>query len=194
MRIVACAALLIGSAAVAGIAVSSSAGGVGGYVSETGVPGHPYAQLYRQSVLGIAVTAAAVAGLLWSRCRWAALALLAAAPAVAVSGAVSCTDGCPLPPYAATTARDLGHAAASVIGVGCCALAMLAAAWLASGWLRHASRIAVAAGWPLLIATAAGILAVGRGTFTGLTERLGLAVCVGWLLAVAAGTLARPGP
>lgn len=176
------AAVLLGLLGVAGLLVTVAPGG-SGYVSEAGVPGTAYSWLYRAAVLAIAATAALLAVVL--PVLWVRLPLAAAVPAIAVSGTVTCTAGCPLPPYEPTTPADLIHAGGSILGVGLCALAMLAAARWESGRTRSVSLIAVAVGWPLLAATAIGIAAAGRGAFTGAVERLSLAVCLLWLIAVA---------
>jgi hypothetical protein len=186
-------AALLGLLATVGLIISQLHGGPLGYVSEAGVPGLRFADLYRASVLAIAVMAALLGYALWPAAGdrpgppgWAAAALLAtAAPMVAISAAVTCSEGCPLPPYEPTTTTDLVHAVASIIGVGCCALAMLVLAWRSEEPLRRVSRWAVALAWPVLVTTAVGILVVGRGAFTGLLERIGLAACIGWLVVVA---------
>lgn len=158
-----------------------------GYVSESGVAGTPHSELYRLSVLAVAGAAGLLAWLLRPTV-WSAAALLGAAtPLVALSAAVSCTSGCPLPPYEPTTPADLWHAGASGAGVACCALAMLQLARLARpGRLRLAARIAMAVAWPPLGATAILILALGRGPVTGQVERFALAACVVWLITTAA--------
>jgi hypothetical protein len=191
-------AMPVGLVAGAGLVITQLPRGLSGYVSEAGVPGSPFATFYQLSVLGIAVTAGLLGYALWpldrrqpgawwrDRRSWAAALLAAAAPMVAVSATVSCTEGCPLPPYEPTTLTDLVHAVSSIVGVGCCALAMAAVAWQSAGRLRAVSIVAVLAGWPVMLGTAIGIAAVGRGALTALLERLGLAVCVGWLVAIAA--------
>jgi hypothetical protein len=197
-------AMPVGLLAGAGLIISQLPRGLSGYVSEAGVPGSSLSGLYQLSVLGIAATAGLLGYVLWPTSRqhgrwwrgrraWAPAALLVtAAPMVAVSATVTCTTGCPLPPYEPTTPTDLVHAVASIIGVGCCALAMAALAWQAEGRLRTVSMVAVLAGWPVMLGTAIGIAAIGRGPLTALLERLGLAVCVGWLVSVAA--ILRRGP
>jgi len=63
--------------------------------------------------------------------RWAvgpagvALAFAAAAPLAATSGAVSCTPGCPLPPFESPSQSDIVHALASIGGFGLATGAML---------------------------------------------------------------------
>ena len=185
-RIVAAVAAVLGLVCAIALVLAVGSSTVGGYVSENGVAGSPHAALYRTGVLGIAIVAALLAIVLRKAQALAALPLAIAAPLITVSGAVSCTAGCPLPPYEPTTPADLVHAIASVLGVGCCALAMLALAWRGTGPSRLVSRFAVATGFPLLAATAVGIAAVGRGSLTGVMERLGLTVCALWLITIGA--------
>jgi hypothetical protein len=187
------AAALVGLLAVIGLMVSVAPSGIDGYVSEAGVAGSPNAQLYRLSVLAIAGSAALLAATLRRPYALAALALAVAAPAIGLSAAVSCTPGCPLPPYEPTTAADLVHAAGSLIGVAFCALAMLALLWRSHGRLRRLCLLAVATGWPLLIATAISILAIGRSPITGALERAGLTICLLWIVTTAT-TLTLPTP
>lgn len=179
----------LGVLGTAGIVFAVAGKSLGTYISEAGVPGSGHSLLYRASVLAIAVTAALTATL--GLPRLTAVTLAAAAPAVAVSGAVTCTDGCPLPPKDPTTLPDLIHAAASIAGVGLCALAMAALA-LRSGnsgrshGLRQVSVVAAVFAWPLLIATGIGIGLLGHSVFTGAAERLAVAVCLAWLILAAA--------
>jgi hypothetical protein len=172
--------------AAAGLTICLMSQPPGSYVSEAGVAGAPHFVLYRASVVAAGLSAAALAVGLFRPFALAAVALIAAAPAIIASATVSCTPGCPLPPHEVTTARDLVHAAASTIGVGCCALAMLALARTATGPLRRLSRLAVFAAWPLLLATAACMLTLGRGPATGVFERLGILACLAWIVATAA--------
>lgn len=181
------AAALAGFALI-GLFIATGAFSVAaGYVSESGVAGTPHAGLYRLSVLAVAGAAGLLAWLL-RHTVWSAATLLGAAtPLVALSAAVSCTTGCPLPPYEQTTGTDLAHAAASLAGVACCALAMLQLARLAApGRLRSVTRLALAVCWPPLVGTAVLILLVGRGPVTGQVERFALAACIAWLIATAA--------
>ncbi len=173
----------LGLLAAAGLAIAIMALPLGSYISEAGVAGMPHFVLYRFSLLAVGVAAAALAAGLLRFCALAATALFVAAPAVIGSAAVACTPGCPLPPYEATTGRDLAHAAASIVGVGFCALAMLALARCAHGRLRRLSWLGVAIAWPLLLATAVSILALGRGLSTGLLERAAIAACLAWIVA-----------
>jgi hypothetical protein len=171
--------------AAAGLTFCLMSQPAGSYVSEAGVAGAPHFVAYRASVLAAGLSAAALAAGLFPLFALAAVALFVASPAIIASAAVACTPGCPLPPHEVTTTRDLVHAAASVIGVGCCALAMLALARMATGPLRRLSWLAVFTAWPLLLATAACMLVLGRGLATGLFERLGILACLAWIVAVA---------
>lgn len=180
------AALFLGCFAVLGLVLSVWPLGFESYVSEGGVPGTRRATLYTFSVLSIAASAGLLAWAYRKAAPLAALALVVAAPAIALSAAVPCTQGCPLPPYEESTASDLVHAAGSMAGVGACALAMLALAWQSAGGTRRLSVVALAIGWPLLLGTAISILATGRDVVTGTLERLGLAVCLLWIIAVSA--------
>lgn len=176
----------LGVLGTAGIVIAVAEAGVATYVSEASVAGNRYSPLYRASVLAVAITAALTATL--GLPRLTTVILAAAAPTVAVSAAVVCTEGCPLPPHATATPSDLIHASASSSGVGLCALAMATLAWRPRepAGLRQVSLIAVALAWPLLIATAVGIVVAGRGVLTGVAERLAVVVCLIWLILTAA--------
>jgi hypothetical protein len=119
--------------------------------------------------------------------RWAAPGLLAGgAVAGAVSGTVSCSARCPLPPFERATVADLVHGGASVLGVACCAFAMLAVAATAADPLaRRCSAVAAGATFPLSALVASAMLGVGRGAVVGVLERLLLAVLVLWSAALA---------
>jgi hypothetical protein len=188
-RLWAWAALVLGVAGGIAVGVASVRNGLdgpgfSGYVSEAGVHGRPFAGLYRSGILALAGAAGALA-VAYRRLVLVAAPLALAVPAMLVSGTVSCTPGCPLPPYETTTAGDLVHAVGSIAGVGLCALAMATLAWTGGAAARRLSWIAVAIGWPLLVGTAVAIAAVGRSALTGWLERLGLLACVAWLIAAA---------
>jgi hypothetical protein len=155
------------------------------YVSEAGVAGAPRAGLYRASVLLIALSLVLLAAA--TRVRWAAPTLLLAAPLAAVSGVVTCSQGCPLPPYERSTAADLVHAAASITALLLCCLAMLLYARSAPGSaLRTAGRVGLAVAVPLLGLAGAAMVFVGRGTLAGVLERIALVAATAWLIATAA--------
>jgi hypothetical protein len=178
------ASAVLGLIATAGLTFCVAWLPAGSYVSEAGVSDSSYFVLYRASVIAAGLAAAALAAAMFRSFALVGLALLAAAPGIIGSAVVGCTPGCPLPPHEVTTAGDLVHAAASIIGVGCCALAMLALARTASGPLRRLAWIAVLAGWPLLVATALSMVVFGRGLGTGLLERVALAACLAFIIAV----------
>jgi len=172
----------------------------GGYVSEAGASSASQHSLYRVGILLVSIAlgllAAAVAAAVaspvahplvprWFPTGWALL--LAAAGLGAVSSRVSCTTGCPLPPYQTTTARDLVHAGTSVAAVGFVALSMLVMA-LADppGSVRRLARWGAVVCWPPLVFLAVAILAVGHGALTAITERIALALVLLWALTTAA--------
>jgi hypothetical protein len=166
----------------------------GGYVSEAGVASESNAGLYRAGVLTLAAGLVLLAVAVGSAVPAASLLLAASGLLAGVSGAVSCTAGCPLPPYEPTTVTDMVHAVASVLAVGGCALAMGAvgiATRVQSGWRR----LSMVAFWVvgLLIGVAAvAMLGLGRGYATGLLERVILLLVTAWLLATSAYLARRP--
>ena len=174
--------------AAVGLVLATRGGpGLAGYVSESGVAGAPHAVLYRLTLVLLALAAGAAALALRPVAALAALALAVAVPCLLASGAVQCSPGCPLPPYQHPTAGDLVHAGASIAAVGCCGLAMLAAA------IRSADRrVRVASRWALVLMIPAGtamagaLLLSGHTVLTGSLERICLAGCLGWVAAVAA--------
>lgn len=153
----------------------------------------------------------------------AVFSLAAAAPLAAVSGAVPCTNGCPLPPYESASHQDIGHAAASIGGFALAAVAMIVLAVLPSALspvvgagsavntsppptptdvrvapvaarrLRAVSRFGAGLTVPLLAAAGLAMLVIGRGFVAGALERAALAASLGWLVA-AALTLATTRP
>lgn len=157
--------------------------------------------------------------------RWAvgpagvALAFAAAAPLAATSGAVSCTPGCPLPPFESPSQSDIVHALASIGGFGLATGAMLLLAIGEAGAvgssgpagataeaagataeavrtrdpLRAASRVSAGLLVPLLAITGLVMLVTGRGLLAGLLERAALGVALGWLVTAAVTvTIRRP--
>jgi Protein of unknown function (DUF998) len=185
-RLAAGGAAAAGVVGAGGLLVAAVRGGVLGYLSEAGTPGAPSARLYQLSIWALAVSLALLAVAARPAVRSAAVALLAAAPFAAVSGAVTCTAGCPLPPYEPSTGRDLVHAGASIAALSLFALAMLlVAAYAQSAPLRRVSRVGAAVGVPLLAASGVALLIAGRGVLTGVVERLALAALLGWLVAAA---------
>ncbi|WP_229068817.1 DUF998 domain-containing protein [Actinoplanes sp. DH11] len=153
-----------------------------GYVSEVGVAGRPYAMVYRCGLLLLALGVA----VLGQASRRARVLLLAAAGFAGTSGAVACSDRCPLPPYEPTTPADVIHTAAAILGMVVLAAAMAVTWWEAT---RPAIRRLTAAALALLVPVGAVLgvtmLVVGRGTTGAVLERVMLAVAVSWLVGTA---------
>jgi len=184
------AVLLVGAALIL-----FSLGGryVAGYVSEAGDPSARYPNAYRAGVLALAVGLLLFSGAVARVSGLAAALVIAAAGGAAVSGAVSCSPGCPLPPYENSTVSDLVHAGAS--------LAAGALFTLALGALvlsRRAGRLRVLAGVgfavlaPFGLTIVALMLAVGRSGITAVLERAILVAALGWVLSACWLLLRRP--
>jgi hypothetical protein len=159
-------------------------------VSEAGVGAQ--AGSYRLGVaslgLGLLLLGVALAAILPS----CAVLLGAGGVLAGLSSSVSCSAGCPLPPYQSPTTDDLVHAAASILAVGAIVLAMIAlAAVAADPILRRVSRAAAWVVVPLLVVMGVAMLAVGRGHLTGLLERAVLLLATVWALTTCTH-LARP--
>jgi hypothetical protein len=172
-----------------------------GYVSEAGVAGQPYRLAYRLGLFGLGAALVLLAGALRSSAATfrslvglTAAVLLIGGMLAGVSGSVSCSPGCPLPPYETPTTGDLVHAATSVLGVALCALAVLL---LAFDRVDTASRrLARIAAGPVIAAgvlNVYGLAFVGRGYLTGIAERIMLLLVIAWCVA-AAGSLVRVPP
>jgi len=185
-------ATLLGLLASAGLAITAGPPGQWSrYVSTAGAEGAAHPGRYLATALCAAGTLALTGWLLRALVPLAGLILVVGAPLLAASGAVRCTAGCPLPPYAPTTLQDLVHAAASAVAVGCTVLALLQLANSAPpGPLRGIARSAAAVSTPALLATGLGMLFTGQGLLVGVLERTTLAACILGLTAIAA-TLAR---
>jgi ABC-type uncharacterized transport system permease subunit len=188
---IAVVASLLGTAAL--LYATGGGPGIAGYVSESGVAGAPHALVYRLALLAFVVATAATALALRTPAPLAAAVLALAAPFLLVSTAARCSTGCPLPPFQRPTLGDLVHAGASIVAIGLCALAMLAAAWRATDRrLRRVSGWTAAVTVPVLFAMAVGLLTVGHSPFTGIVERLSLVGCLSWLVAVSGLGLRPP--
>ncbi|MGW4497247.1 DUF998 domain-containing protein [Micromonospora sp. NPDC004336] len=176
-----------GTVAVTVAVVAGPGPGLTGYVSEAGVTDSPYAPAYRIGVFALAAALLLLAAALPARLRVAAGLLAAGSVCTLVSGAVACSEGCPLPPYERATAADLVHGGASIVAVAAVVLAMLAIAFLpgAGRALRRLAAGAAAAALPLAGAVGLAMLAVGRGALVGVLERLLLLVAVLWAAATA---------
>lgn len=158
---------------------------VQGYVSEAGSAGQPWASAYRFGLLVLAAGVATLGAGLAPVSRLAAGLLAVASVMAATSGAVPCTDRCPLPPFEPTTVADVVHAAASIVGMVLLAGAMAAVA-LAGGAVRAALRRLAVAGLVLIVPLGAWLgllmLFAGRGPVGATVERVILVVAVSWLV------------
>ncbi|NYH45504.1 hypothetical protein HNR22_005231 [Micromonospora jinlongensis] len=178
---------LAGAVAVTVAVVAGPGPGLTGYVSEAGIAGSGHATTYRIGILALAA-ALLLVGAALPPGVWAAPALLATgAVFTAVSGAVTCSAGCPLPPFERATAADLVHGGTSIAATASVVLAMvtLAVSGPAGPVLRRLAGLAAAVSLPLCAAVGLAMLVLGRGAVVGVLERLVLAVAVLWGLATA---------
>jgi Protein of unknown function (DUF998) len=134
--------VLGGGVAVATAAAAGPGRAVTSYLSEAGAG--PHATPYRLGVLALALGLLLLALALPPALRLAAGFLGAAAVCAVLSGTVTCSAGCPLPPYEPTTPRDLVHGTASIAAVAACVFAMLAVG-LAGGPVPFARSVPLAA-------------------------------------------------
>jgi hypothetical protein len=189
---VAALTLVVGAALLARSVVATQGWLYAGFVSETGQPGAPHRDGYTLGILGLAAALVLLAGAAllrggspaWIGWGVAALFVLGGLSA-GVSSLVSCTAGCPLPPFQTPTPGDLVHAAASVLGMALCgaAMAVYAISPVPSA-LRTLGRAGVAVTLPLAIVAGFGLVFVGRGTFTGTAEKALVLVIIAWTLAI----------
>ncbi|MBM7493034.1 hypothetical protein JOD64_004256 [Micromonospora luteifusca] len=183
---------LAGAVAVIVAVVAGPGPGFTGYVSEAGIAGSGHAATYRIGILALAAALLLVGAALPPGVWTATPALLAtAAVFTAVSGAVTCSAGCPLPPFERATAADLVHGGASIAATAAVVFAMitLAVSGPAGPAVRWLARVAAALALPLCATVGLAMLVVGRGAVVGVLERLILALAVVWGL-VTATTLA----
>ncbi|MFC4145457.1 DUF998 domain-containing protein [Micromonospora mangrovi] len=179
-----------GAVAVTVAVVAGPGPGLTGYVSEAGVTDSGYAGAYRIGVFALAAALLLLAAALPPALRTAAALLATGGVATVLSGTVTCSAGCPLPPFEATTVADLVHGGASIAATATVVFGMLAlvAAPAAGRALRRVAALGAALALPLAAAVGLAMLLVGRGALVGVLERLLLAVAAGWGLATA-GTL-----
>lgn len=178
---------LSGATAVAVAVVAGPSPDLAGYVSEAGVTNGGYSITYRTGIFGLAAALLLFAVALPAPSRIVTALLVVAAANTVVSGAVSCTDRCPLPPFEVVTAADLVHGAASVLAVACCVFAMLALTCspTVDAAVRRLAVTGAAGALPLSGAVGLGMLTLGRGMVVGVLERLLLALIVLWVAATA---------
>lgn len=180
------AACALGGAGTIAVAVAAGpTPGLTGYVSEAGITTSGYATPYRVGVFGLAAALLLLAVALPSSARLAAALLGTAAAGTLVSGAVTCTDGCPLPPFEAATTADLVHGGASVAAVAASVFAMLAMACSPAldAPVRRLALAGLTGCLPLSGAVGLAMLLLGRGTVVGLLERILLGLVVLWVAA-----------
>ncbi|SCF38906.1 Protein of unknown function [Micromonospora purpureochromogenes] len=179
--------MLAGTVAVTVAVVAGPGSGLTGYVSEAGIAGSRYAPTYRIGVFALAAALLLLATALPPALRAAAALLGAGSVLTALSGAVTCSAGCPLPPFEAATVADLVHGGASIAAVAAVVFAMLALLLSPAAHppLRRIAGVGVALALPLAAAIALAMLIVGRGGLVGGLERLLLAVTAAWALATA---------
>lgn len=179
---------LAGAVAVTLAVVAGPGPGLTGYVSEAGLAGSAHAATYRIGILALA-GALLLIGAALPPGVWAAAPALLATGAVftAVSGAVTCSDGCPLPPFERATTADLVHGGASIAATAAVVFAMitLAVSGPAGRTVRRLAGVAAALALPLCATVGLAMLVVGRGPVVGVLERLILALAVLWGLGTA---------
>ncbi|MFC4020305.1 DUF998 domain-containing protein [Micromonospora sp. GCM10011542] len=178
---------LAGAVAVTVALIAGPGPGLTGYVSEAGIAGSGHAATYRIGVFALAGALLLLAAALPAGVRLAAALLAAGGLLTGLSGAVTCTAGCPLPPFERATVADLVHGGASVAATAAVVLAMvaLAVSGPADRTLRRLAAGAAALALPLCAAVGLAMLIVGRGTLVGVLERLVLALTVLWGLTTA---------
>ncbi|TNH26777.1 DUF998 domain-containing protein [Micromonospora orduensis] len=179
---VAAGCTLAGAVAVTVAVLAGPGPGLTGYVSEAGIAGSGYAATYRIGVLALAGALLLIAAALPPGVRAASALLAVGAVCTAVSGAVTCSAGCPLPPFEKTTVADLVHGGASVAATAAVVLAMaaLAASGAANRAVRRLAAGAAGLALPLCAAVGLAMLVVGRGAVVGVLERLVLALAALW--------------
>ncbi|MEV0001941.1 DUF998 domain-containing protein [Micromonospora sp. NPDC050980] len=192
---VAAGCVVAGAVAVTVAVVAGPGPGPTGYVSEAGVTDSGYAGAYRIGIFTLATALLLLAGALPAAARAASVLLAASAVATALSGTVTCSAGCPLPPFEAATVADLVHGGASIAATAAVVFAMLALVCSpASGpALRRVATVGAALALPLAGAVGLAMLLVGRGALVGVLERVLLTVTAAWGLTTAV-LLSRRGP
>ncbi|WFF09139.1 DUF998 domain-containing protein [Micromonospora sp. WMMD1076] len=176
--------LAAGAAAVTVAVVAGPGPGPIAYVSEAGITDSGYAGAYRIGIFSVAAALLLLAGALPPRLRAVAGLLGTGAVATVLSGAVTCSEGCPLPPFEATTVADLVHGGASIAATAAVVLAMLALLFSpADRGLRRIAAVGAALALPVAVVVALALLLVGRSALLGVSERVLLVVVAAWGLA-----------
>ncbi|MCZ7439162.1 DUF998 domain-containing protein [Micromonospora sp. WMMC241] len=187
--------VVAGAVAVTVAVVAGPGPGPTGYVSEAGVTDSGYAGAYRIGIFTLAAALLLLAGALPTVARAASVLLGAGAVATVLSGTVTCSAGCPLPPFEAATVADLVHGGASIAATAAVVFAMLALVFSPAVGvaLRRVAAVGAALALPLAGAVGLAMLLVGRGALVGVLERVLLAVTAAWGLGTAVA-LVRRGP
>jgi len=182
----AAASTVVGAGLVVASVVATRRLWFGGYVSEAGVAAEPQASTYRWGILGLALGLLLLAVALVRVLPLTAVLLAGSGLFAALSGSVSCSTGCPLPPYESATAADLVHGGASILAVGAATLAIAALAVTSEDTpVRRLSRLTFWIVGPLVVAVGLAMLVLGRGQLTGLLERAILLTATAWTLVAA---------
>ncbi|WP_431935140.1 DUF998 domain-containing protein [Micromonospora sp. RP3T] len=191
----AAACVLAGAVAVTVAVIAGPGPGPTGYVSEAGVADSGYAGAYRMGIFTLAAALLLLAGALPAVARAASVLLGVGAVATVLSGTVTCSAGCPLPPFEAATVADLVHGGASIAATAAVVFAMLALVCCpaAGAALRRVAAVGAALALPLAGAVGLAMLLVGRGTLVGVLERVLLGATAAWGLTTAV-VLVRRGP
>lgn len=184
---------MTGAVTVTVAVLAGAAPAIGGYLSEAGAGDGGWPLAYQVGLLTLAVALLLLAGAL-RPVRTAAWLLVAAATMTAVSAAVPCRYGCPLPPHDPVTLADLVHGGASVLAVACCVFAMVATWWSMASTrsLRRLALLAAAGALPLAAAVGLAMILVGGGLLVGTLERLLLLLIVGWCVGSAVSVARDP--
>ncbi|MDM4723086.1 DUF998 domain-containing protein [Micromonospora sp. WMMA1363] len=190
---VAVGSILAGAVTVTVAVVTGPGSALTGYVSEAGVADSPSAPAYRSGIFALAAALILVAAALPTGLRVAAALLAAGGALTLLSGAVTCSAGCPLPPFERTTVADLVHGGASVAATAAVVFAMVAITLSprAGRPLRRLAGTAAGVALPLAGAMGLAMLTVGRGSLVGALERLLLLAVLLWGAATAAAIALR---
>ncbi|MBQ0900753.1 DUF998 domain-containing protein [Micromonospora sp. U21] len=158
-----------------------------GYVSEAGIADSDHAATYRIGILALAGSLLLLAAALPPGVRAAPALLAAGALFTAASGTVTCSAGCPLPPFERATVADLVHGGASIAATASVVFAMvaLAVSGPAGRQVRRLAGGAATLSLPLCASVGLAMLVTGRGAVVGVLERLILALAVLWGLTTA---------
>ncbi|MFD1323777.1 DUF998 domain-containing protein [Micromonospora sonneratiae] len=178
---------MVGAGAVTVAVVAGPGPGLTGYVSEAGIATSAYASTFQLGMFSLAAALFLFATALPPTLRPAAALLALSGLSTVLSGAVTCTDGCPLPPFERATTADLVHGGAAIAAVAASVFAMLVivVSPRAPRSLRRLSVLAAAFALPLSATVGIAILTLGRGRVVGVVERLLLANVMLWVLTAA---------